>query len=548
MSGRFPEPEQIFEDKYRVERLLGSGGFARVYLAEQVDLGRKVAIKILSLRVRPSAPADSADDAANLELIARRFEREARIISQLNSAQTITIYDYGRTAEGLLYMVMEYVDGVELGEIPGPIAPRRALKILRQVLLSLREAHARDLLHRDLKPANIMVYEYFGQKDQVKLLDFGIAKAIGEVANGAGADLTATDSLVGTPRYMSPEQIRGHEMGPASDIYSLGLVFYELLMGTKAITNTDSIEILAKHLSSESFRIPRDDIFHPQLVRLVNKMLCKDLEGRYRSTDEVLADLDQLEQLSGDLRLNGPPQLGLAGSFQDDSSIVELEDSFIEAVDPGFIEAVDDFEFEMDAGRPRSARRALALTVLLVLVLMGAGVALWPSKKPAADAQASALALETGERMEPVEPVDEAGEKPLPVVTLIRTRPTGASVWAGERLMGMAPVQFDAAQYDFPLIIRATSGEHSIEKTLTEPGGEIWLDIPVPEDAAKPGEVAAEERSDVSAKKRAPSVASPPRKPAPQKPAPSQSVATKPPPPKAPAKTEADTLKYLPLE
>lgn len=541
MSGRFPEPDQIFEDKYRVERLLGSGGFARVYLAEQVDLGRKVAIKILSLRVRSHALAEHSEDVADLELIARRFEREARIISQLNSAQTITIYDYGRTAEGLLYMVMEYVDGVELGEVPGPIAPRRALKILRQVLQSLREAHARDLLHRDLKPANIMVYEHFGQKDQVKLLDFGIAKAIGDVANGGGTDLTASDSLVGTPRYMSPEQIRGHEMGPASDIYSLGLVVYELLMGTKAITNTDSIEILAKHLSGESFRIPRDDIFHPQLVRLVNKMLCKDLDGRYRSTAEVLADLDQVEQLSGDLRLSGPPRLGIVEPFEDDRSLVELEESFIEAIEPGFVEAIDAFEFEMEPDRQRGSRRALALAILLVVVLVGAGVALWPSEEPAGDSQVIELAQNPAEA---AEHVDEAVEKPIPVVTLIRTRPSGASVWAGERLMGMAPVQFDSEQYAFPLTVRATSGEHSIEKTLATPGGEIWLDIPVPKDVAKSDEVAADERSHVPAKKSAPNHPTAPQKAAPPKPP----VAAKPSPPKAPAKTEADTLKYLPLE
>ncbi|AWV90545.1 serine/threonine protein kinase [Bradymonas sediminis] len=546
MTGRFPEPDQIFEDKYRVERLLGSGGFARVYLAEQIDLGRKVAIKILSLRVNSATSPETSEDESALESIALRFEREARIISQLNSAQTITIYDYGRTGDGLLYMVMEFVDGVELSEIAVPIAPRRALKILRQVLQSLHEAHARDLLHRDLKPANIMVYEHYGQKDQVKLLDFGIAKAIGDVANGAGADLTATDSLIGTPRYMSPEQIRGKDMGPASDIYSLGLVTYELLMGSKAITNTDSIEILGAHLAPESFRIPREDILHPQLVRLVNKMLSKELSERYASVSEVLEDLDAVEQLHGDLRLAGPPDITRPPG--DETAIADLDESFIEAIDDDFMGSFDHFDSE-PMGDKRT-KRAVALVVLLVVVLVGIGFVLWQDSSPAETKEA--LVEET---LEGAEEVEAPPVKPMPVVTVIRTRPSGASVWSGDRLIGMAPVQFTSERYEFPLTVRATFAEQSVEKTLEKPGGEFWLDIAVPADedalAERAGTSVSDEDTEepaqeAAAQKNTPTA--PVAKPRP-KPRPMPQPKPKPKPKPEPADNDGgDTLKYLPLE
>jgi serine/threonine-protein kinase len=499
MSGRFPEPGKIFEEKYRVERLLGSGGFARVYLAEQTDLGRMVAIKILSPKVSRAAGEEQTDP--KIESVALRFEREARVVSQLRSPQTVTMYDYGRTESGLLYMVMEYVDGTELDEISVPIEPRRVVKILKQMLQSLHEAHAHGLLHRDLKPANIMVFEHLGEKDQVKLLDFGIAKAVGEAADDGEQDLTADNSLIGTPRYMSPEQIRGADVGPASDIYSLGLVAYELLMGEKAITNTDSIEILGRHLSSESFEIPRHHAIHPSLRRLINKMLAKNLEGRYSTTKEVLQDIAEIERIDGDLRVGGGPPPTPGDDSVDDDIYAVLDD--------------DDLEFhesEAVAGSAQGSRTGLVAAIIAVL-LISAGVVGWqmigaantkgvPIDEDEASAGEASAGLEADEpnpeQGDPVQADSELADseqagasKPdasAPVVvTLIRTRPEGASVWLGETLAGMSPVQFQSTDHEFPLTVRAKLGERSVEKTLDLPGGEIFLELPDDEDLTAAG-------------------------------------------------------------
>lgn len=517
MSGQFPEPGKLFEEKYRVEKLLGSGGFARVYLAEQIDLGRQVAIKVLSPKVAKAAGAEETDP--QIEAVALRFEREARIVSQLKSAQTITMYDYGRTDDGLLYMVMEYVDGTELDEIPVPIEPRRVLTILRQVMQSLQEAHAHGLLHRDLKPANIMLYEHLGRKDQVKLLDFGIAKAVGQAANDNDKDLTAADSLIGTPRYMSPEQIRGQDIGPASDIYSVGLVTYELLMGEKAITNNDSIEILGKHLSAESFEIPPQHPIHPRLRRLVNKMLAKKIDDRYASTEAVLEDVAEIERIDGNLRLAGPPPT------EGPTPVEELD-----------FEELDEADLEFTESDGGSSRRRLVAAVVAVVLLGAVALALWSALGSSGDPKAVAIDEPAGaEAAAKAATGAQADEQPKPVVTLIRTRPSGASIWLADRLVGMSPVQFDSTDYDFPLAVRAKMGEQSVEKSLDEPGGEIWLELPRPEELVDSEDAGASEKAgqanaaDDTAEPEARADSKPAdSKPAEAKPAPKKPVRKKP--------------------
>ncbi|MEZ4458684.1 MAG: serine/threonine-protein kinase [bacterium] len=177
----------------------------------------------------------------------------------MRDPHTVAVHDYGRTESGLLFMVLEYVDGKTLFQLireSGAIAPERVVKMLRQCLLSLQEAHALGVLHRDIKPANIMVYEHIGRADQIKVLDFGIAKLVGSETNKS-TEMTAEDVLVGTPRYMSPEQIRGEtELTASADIYSLGLVMYELLTGTRAIDVESSMGIIARHLDPDPLLIP----------------------------------------------------------------------------------------------------------------------------------------------------------------------------------------------------------------------------------------------------------------------------------------------------
>lgn len=294
MSDLFPAQGELFEGRYRVGPLIGSGGFARVYKARQEDLGRDVALKVLT----PSGLDDGEQYDENL---ANRFIHEARLVSRLRDPHTITMYDYGKTDQGLLYMVFEYISGVSLSALikrEGPIAPERVVKILKQTLSSLEEAHAHDYLHRDIKPGNIMVFEHVGRADQVKLLDFGIAKVTDSKSTLKG-DLTADGALIGTPRYMSPEQIRGHEMNAQSDIYSLGLVAFELVMGRKAIESNSSVTIIGQQLDPEPFEIPEMPGCPAGLRHIINRMLAKDRDARYQSVREVIDALESWRSPEG---------------------------------------------------------------------------------------------------------------------------------------------------------------------------------------------------------------------------------------------------------
>lgn len=286
MGATFPKSGELFEGRYRVGPMIGAGGFARVYKAHQEDLGREVALKLLT-------PGEGGDYDGKL---VERFNQEARVVSRLRDPHTITMFDYGRTTSGLLYMVFEYVNGVSLSKListQAPLAPERAVKLLRQVLSSLEEAHALGMLHRDIKPGNIMVFEHVGRPDQVKLLDFGIAKMTGTTMK---ADLTADGALIGTPRYMSPEQIRGDELSAQSDIYSLGLVAYELLMGRKAIESNSSVTIIGQQLDPNSFVLPPMTSVPDGLRRIVNKMMAKDRKQRFNTCTEVLTALENWKE------------------------------------------------------------------------------------------------------------------------------------------------------------------------------------------------------------------------------------------------------------
>src|SRR5579859_5487422 len=224
-SGPSPDPlvGQTLGGKYRVVRLIGEGGMGCVYEGEQ-PLGttkRRVAIKTLH-------PLLSRD--AQIKL---RFDREVGTIAELEDPHTIQVFDSGATVDGILYIVMEYLQGRSLADLlekEGPLAADRTLTILQQVCGSLEEAHARGIVHRDLKPDNIVLIERARQKDYVKVLDFGIAKRAREEDSGQ-QKLTQQGMFGGTPPYMSPEQFSDRPIDARSDIYSLGVVTYEMLTG-----------------------------------------------------------------------------------------------------------------------------------------------------------------------------------------------------------------------------------------------------------------------------------------------------------------------------
>ena len=275
-----------FLDRYTVSSVLGTGGMSRVYAAVQDGLERKVAIKLLAPQGGDKLSSSEFDN------IEARFEREAQLISKFRSPHTVIMYDYGRDGD-FLYMILEHVDGQNLHELvksSGAVDYDRVVRIVRQALASLAEAHSIGILHRDIKPQNIMVFEHLGDPDNAKVLDFGIAKAIGE----SGRDkkqLTAERTIVGTPSYMSPEQILGNALHPSSDIYSLGLVAYELLFGIVAVDADSAVSTMARHLQPTPIEFPEDHGLPAELYEILRKMVAKDPDERFQSAMDVLQAL-----------------------------------------------------------------------------------------------------------------------------------------------------------------------------------------------------------------------------------------------------------------
>jgi hypothetical protein len=226
--------------QYTLGEKIGAGGMGVVYKARHALLRRPTAVKLLDV--------EKATEAA-----IARFEREVQLTSQLNHPNTIAIYDYGRTPEGVFYYAMEYLDGLSLDDLVGRFGPQpegRVIHVLQQVCSSLAEAHEVGLIHRDIKPANILVNRRGGIADLVKVLDFGLVKAVDP---GRDARLTSTGSITGTPRYVSPEQIeRPEEVDARSDLYAVGAVGYFLLTGTPPVRGGTLAEILWKQAREDA--------------------------------------------------------------------------------------------------------------------------------------------------------------------------------------------------------------------------------------------------------------------------------------------------------
>ncbi len=284
----FPSVGETFEERYILDEVIGEGGAARVYRARQEDLSRDVAIKMLKPVHRTAQKAEE---------MTKRFKREAKLVSQLRDPHSITVYDYGQAESGLLYMVTEYIEGRSMHDFLRfyeTVEPHDAARMIQQILFSLQEAHELGVLHRDIKPANIMVFDLVGRPNQVKVLDFGIAKAFNDSdasSDSMQVSLTAKGRVIGSPGYMSPEQIYGEELDPRSDIYSVGLVAYEMVCGERAIKSTDDLKAAHEQISSTPILLPDDAGVEPKLKAVIERMTLKDKEKRYATITEVLEDL-----------------------------------------------------------------------------------------------------------------------------------------------------------------------------------------------------------------------------------------------------------------
>ena len=259
---------------YTIEKQLGKGGMAKVYLALHKGLDRHVAIKVMSKNL------DEEDDNSFSE----RFISEARIVAKLNHVNIITVFDVG-VHDGHHYIAMELVPGENLDDkIKKGLGEREALIIMKQIASALDFAHSKHIIHRDIKPENIL----FREDGTAILADFGIAKATESTSK-----MTATGTVIGTPHYMSPEQAQGQEVGSYSDFYSLGVVFFEMLTGKVPYDADSTIAIVFKHITEP---VPALDAAHTKFQPLLDTLLAKDHKDRYHSGREIITDIECLER------------------------------------------------------------------------------------------------------------------------------------------------------------------------------------------------------------------------------------------------------------
>ena len=271
----------IVAERYHILKKLGEGGMGTVYLAEHVKMGRKAALKVMN-------PGMNSDPDA-----IARFNREAANASRLNHPNVCGIYDFGETPEGLIYLAMEFIEGESLTSLiekSGALAAPRAASIIHQAADALAVAHDYGIVHRDLKPDNIMIAKGRDNTDLVKVVDFGIAKA----SSSDAQKVTKTGLVVGTPEYMSPEQLAGDKLDGRSDIYSLGLVAFNCLTGKLPFPSNSAQEAMIMRLTDQPKTLAemKPDVAWPaELQAVMDKALARDVNDRYAKASEFGRDI-----------------------------------------------------------------------------------------------------------------------------------------------------------------------------------------------------------------------------------------------------------------
>ena len=321
MTGGRPDEGTIIDGRYRILKLVGSGGMADVYCAEDLQLGRQVALKLLYRRF--------AQDGEFVE----RFRREASSAAGLQHPNVVSVYDRGEE-DGTQYIAMEYLDGRTLKQIvqaEGPLAPGRASFLVEQVLRAARFAHKRGIIHRDLKPHNVIV----DADDRAKVTDFGIALA-------GVSDMTQTGSIMGTAQYLSPEQAQGQAVDARSDLYSVGIMLYELLTGEVPFNGDSAVSIALKQVSAVP--VPPSHLnpaVSPALERAVLRALAKDPDDRPADAEAFIKELEAAR--SGLSAVAGP---------QDETAMTNVAGAVVAAAPPS--DATSSYELAAMYGVPSS--------------------------------------------------------------------------------------------------------------------------------------------------------------------------------------------------
>jgi serine/threonine-protein kinase len=272
----------VLAGRYRIERLLGSGGMGSVYRAEHVLMRKACAVKVLHREM------------TQVKEIVTRFEREAVAAARIEHPNVATATDFGQLENGSFYLVLEFIEGGSLGKLiaEGPLPEERALLITRQICDALAAAHGAGIVHRDLKPDNVMLISKESGTDFVKVLDFGIAKVKLEDPGAEQPALTRLNTVMGTPEYMSPEQARGEPVDHRADLYTVGVILYEMLSGTSPFRHEEFVVVLTKKLTEDPPPLPE----HVSLATrdLVRRLLQRAPGERPESAAEVVSAIDSI--------------------------------------------------------------------------------------------------------------------------------------------------------------------------------------------------------------------------------------------------------------
>src|SRR5215218_7083921 len=328
----------LIDQRYELRTLVGSGGMADVYLAGDEVLGREIALKMLKERY-----------AQNEEFV-ERFRREAKSAAVLSSPYIVPIFDRGETEDGAYYITMEYLPGGTLKDkitATGALPSEEAAEVALQVAEALKTAHARGVIHRDIKPRNILLAD----SGHVKVADFGIARA------ADATTISHTGDILGSAKYMSPEQAVGEQVGPASDIYSLGVVLYEMLTGRVPFEVETPADVPIRHADGPPHR-PRE--LNPEVPvgmdTIVMRLLAKDPENRYSSAAELIEELGRMQ--------HGLPPVVSSGEKVTSAALTTPETLILPQSAPA------------GGTRPRRSRLPWLLTAFVALIAV-LGVASW---------------------------------------------------------------------------------------------------------------------------------------------------------------------------
>jgi eukaryotic-like serine/threonine-protein kinase len=414
-------------DRYRVISKLGEGGMGVVYLAEHVFIEKKVAVKILS-----------EDFARKADLVAR-FMQEAKAASKIGHENIIDITDFGETASGSVFFVMEFLDGADLAHHirdSGAMPIARTRYVMNQVCRALGAAHSKGIIHRDLKPENIYLIERNGRPDFVKILDFGIAK-MSSLDNEGGSRLTRTGMIFGTPEYMSPEQAKGDKPDHRVDIYAAGCILYEMLTGDVPFHAETFMGVLTKHMfetpQPPSERAPQANIA-PDLEAVVLKALHKDREQRYQTMKEMALALEQVSGGDPNAAWGSEGSGIMPGMARRDPSVKLPTGAQVPATAPPISSP------NLDVPAPRG-RGALIGGLIAALALAAGVVGVITMKKPPPKPEVTAPPpIAAVPAPVPVAPPPAKPSAPVKYQITIKSTPAEADVFEGVERLGPTPL------------------------------------------------------------------------------------------------------------